>query len=203
MCRKMRKTQVFTLGLDSSKVELGGLDKHLDIKIWFFDEESKRVQDTYFDSISMWKELAEKQFAGLVKTLEGGGLNIANMVSVSRDNPNVNKKLVAMVDQYMKDHQYSKLLDVGKCALHPMHTSFRKALDELDIDVWSFAVDLHGYFKISTSRREDILEISSLFESETGLFFLRPVDTCWLSTQPVLERIQKKWELLRITSVHL
>ena len=115
------------------------------------------------------------------------------MVSVLRDNPNVNKKLVAMVDQYMKDQHYTKLLDVGACALHPTHTSFRKALDELDIDVWSFAVDLHGYFKISTSWREDILDISLLFESETDLFFLQPVDTHWLSTQPVLERIQKKW----------
>ena len=37
MCRKMQKAQVFTLGLDSSTVELGGLDKHLDIKIRFFD----------------------------------------------------------------------------------------------------------------------------------------------------------------------
>ena len=133
---------------------------------------SQNGSTTYYDSISMWKELAEKQFAGLVKTLEGGGLNIANMVSVSRGNPNVNKKLVAMVDQYMKDHQYSKLLDVGKCALHPTHTSFRKALDELDIDVWSFAVDLHGYFKIYTLRREDLLEISLIFEDESDLFFL-------------------------------
>ena len=57
------------------------------------------------------------------------------MCSVSCDNPNVNKKLVALLDQYMKDHEYAKLLDVGKCALHLTHTSFRKALDELTIDV--------------------------------------------------------------------
>ena len=50
---------MFTLGLDSSTLELGGLDKHLDIKICFFDDESKRVQDAYFESISMWKEPAE------------------------------------------------------------------------------------------------------------------------------------------------
>ena len=105
----MQKAQVFTLGLDSSTVELGGLDKHLDIKIRFFDEESQRVQDTYYDSISMWKEPANVQFAALVKTLEAGSLNIANLCSVWRDNSNVNKKLLAMVDQYMKDHQYSKL----------------------------------------------------------------------------------------------
>ena len=79
---------------------------------------------------------------------------------------------MALVDQYMKDNQYSKLLDVGKCMLHPTHTSFRKALDELDIDVWSFAVKLHGYFKISTAYQEDLLEISSLFEDKTDLFFL-------------------------------
>ena len=79
---------------------------------------------------------------------------------------------MSLVDQYIKDKNYIKLLDVGASALHPMHTSFRKGLDELETDVWSLAVDLHGYFKISTSRREDILEISSLFEDETDLFFL-------------------------------
>ena len=140
----------------------------------------------------MWKQPADVQFAGLVKTLEAGNLNIANMCSVLCDNPNVNKKLVSLGDQYIKDQNYIKLLDVGAGALHPTHTSFRKALDELDTDFWSLAMDLHGYFKISTSRREDILEISSLFEDETDLFLLRPVDTRWLLTQPVLERIQKK-----------
>ena len=135
MCRKMRKAQVFTVGLDSSTVEINGLDKYLDIKIRFFDEEIKRVQDTYYESISIWKEPADVQFEAIIKSLEAGSLNIANMYSILRDNPNVNKKLVALLDQYMKDHQYAKLLDVGKCVLHPMHTSFRKVLDELDIDV--------------------------------------------------------------------
>ena len=77
----------------------------------------------------MWKELADVQFEAIIKSLEAGSLNIANMYSILRDNPNVNKKLVALLDQYMKDHQYAKLLDVGKCVLHPTHTSFRKALD--------------------------------------------------------------------------
>ena len=99
----------------------------------------------------------------MVKSLETANLNIANMCCVSWDNPNVNKKFISLVDQYIKDKNYIKLLDVGVCALHPTHTSFWKALDELDTDVWSLAVDLHSFFKISTSWREDIMEISSLF----------------------------------------
>ena len=128
----------------------------------FISLSQRYVQDAYFDSISMWKELADVQFAAMVKSLEAANLNIANMCSVSRDNPNINKKLLSLVDQYIKDQHYIKLLDVGACALHSTHTSFRKALDELKTDVWSLAVDLHGYFKISTSQREDILEISSI-----------------------------------------
>ena len=146
MMKKMRKVSVFTLGLDSSTLELGGLDKYLDIRICLFDDEPKRVQDAYFESISMWKEPAETQIAAMVKSLEAANLNIGNMCSVSRDNPNVNKNLVSLVDQYIKDKNYIKLLDVGACALHPTHTSFRKALDELETDVWSLAVDLHLFF---------------------------------------------------------
>ena len=84
------------------------------------------------------------------------------MCCVSQDNPNVNKKLISLVDQYIKDKNYIKLLDVGVCTLHLTHTSFRKALDELETDVWSLALNLYGFFKISTSRREDILEIFAL-----------------------------------------
>ena len=68
------------------------------------------------------------------------------MCSVLRDNPNINKKLVSLVDQYIKDKNYIKLLDVGACALHPRLSSFRKGLDELETDVWSLAVDLHIFF---------------------------------------------------------
>ena len=80
----MRKAQVFTVGLDSSTVEINGLDKYLDIKIRFFDEDLKQVQDTYYDSISMWKEPADVQFAAILKSLEAGSLNIANLCSVFR-----------------------------------------------------------------------------------------------------------------------
>ena len=42
MMKQMRKVSVFTLGLDSSTLELGGLDKHLDIKIRFFFMKSQK-----------------------------------------------------------------------------------------------------------------------------------------------------------------
>ena len=93
----------------------------------------------------MWKEPADMKFGATVKILETANLNIANMCCVSRDNPNVNKKLISLVDQYIKDKIYIKLLDVGVCALHPTHTSFRKALDELETDVWSLAVDFSRF----------------------------------------------------------
>ena len=38
--KKMQKAPVFTLSLDSSTLEMGGLDKHLDMKICFYDDES-------------------------------------------------------------------------------------------------------------------------------------------------------------------
>ena len=59
---------MFTLGLNSSTLEMGGLDKHLDMKIRFYDDESTQVEDAYFNSISMWKEPADIQFAAMVKS---------------------------------------------------------------------------------------------------------------------------------------
>lgn len=196
LLKKLKTAETFTLGLDSSTVQMGGLDKHLDVKVRFFDRDTDRVIDCFLDTISLWKEPAEAQLDALLKLFDKYSLNLNNLVSVSRDNPNVNKKLMQLLAKHIKENNGISLVEAGECYLHPVHTSFKKGLDNLDVDVWSLAVDLHAYFKLSTARREDLLDIGSIFEDETDLFLLRPVDTRWLTALPVLERISRKFKTL-------
>ena len=41
------------------------------------------------------------------------------------------------------------------CYLHPTHTSFQKMVESLESEIVAFLVNVHGFFKLSTARRED------------------------------------------------
>ena len=62
--------------------------------------------------------------------------------------------------------------------------------------------DLHGFFKLSSARREDLLEVrqdmreelGSQFEEPMNQFFLRHVSSRWLEMLPCLERLICLWD---------
>ena len=60
----------------------------------------------------------------------------------------------------------------------------------LGLDISSLLRKLHTWFKVSTARREDMAAIFALLE-EIDSFYLRLVDTRWLSMEPALERFLK------------
>jgi hypothetical protein len=71
-----------------------------------------------------------------------------------------------------------KLIDIGSCSLHPVHTAFTKGFETLPFDFKLFANDVFSWFKLSSARREDYTEVQSeeLLET-TGEFFLRLVSS--------------------------
>ena len=71
------------------------------------------------------------------------------------DGPNVNLKLQRDLKTHMKESHDKDFLDIDTCTLHKVHTSFKKGILELPIDIDNFAVNLHGFFKLSSARRED------------------------------------------------
>ena len=66
----------------------------------------------------------------------------------------------------------------------------------LDVDL--FLVDCHSWFKLSTARREDFIELRLELESEDfDEFFHRHVSSRWLTMGPSTSRIIKHWESLK------
>lgn len=81
-----------------------------------------------------------------------------------------------------------KILNIGTCNLHPVHTPFSKGLKMLSFDYNKFACDLHFFFKHSSARREDFALSALVTDLETKML-LRHVSSRWLSLKPCLERI--------------
>lgn len=149
----------------------------------------------FFHCYHVGHETADIMVDKVIGALEESGLGLNKLITLSRDNPTVMRAL----DRKMKDKAEAdgnpKVLSFPDY-LHPTHTALREGMKVLGADLEKFMVNIHGFFKLSTGRREDVLKIREIFE-ENDQFFLRFVSSRWLSTGPVAERLVEHWESLR------
>lgn len=110
--------------------------------------------------------------------------NIQNLIHIGMDGPNVNKLFHKLLEKELADTHGKKMLNIGTCSLHPVHTAFKKGLKELRFNFDELAFALHFFFKHSSARREDF----ALRELQTELepaVMLRHVSSRWLSLTKV------------------
>ena len=138
---------------------------------------------------------------GIKSTLSSKNIQLSNMLCLSRDNPNVMKRVFKLLEELVKQSNNPKLVD-APCFLHPTHTAFKQGAKALLGDIMSLLGNLHGYFKTSTARRADMVEVreelaetlQDQFEEVLDQFFLRHVDTRWLESASCLDRLLKHWD---------
>ena len=116
------------------------------------------------------------------------------LITLSRDNPTVMRALDRKIRERAEATGNPRVLDFPDY-LHPTHTALREGMKELGSDLEKFLVNVDGFFKLSTARREDMLALREAFE-ENDQFFLRYVSSRWLSTGPVAARVVEHWKSL-------
>ena len=128
-------------------------------------------------------------------------IHLSKMLCLSRDNPAVMKKVFRLLEDEVKAANNPKLID-APCYLHPTHTAFKNGVKALKMNLVSLLGNLHGFFKTSSARREDMVELreelaeelQDQLEEVCDQFFLRHVDTRWLEAQHCIERLLDHWE---------
>lgn len=84
-----------------------------------------------------------------------GSLNLAKLVQISMDGPNVNWKFYEMVQSDLKLNLKLTMLDIGSCNLHIVHGAFKNGasasqweldryLDQKLVDIESLDLQLDG-----------------------------------------------------------
>ena len=206
--RDLKNADTYILGTNGSTFKVGGLSKHVDLVLRFWLEVYGCVVDVYLDTHSFSREPADKQVCfymmklkqiltkicfqvkAFVKSLTKDGISLANLLQLSRDDPNLMKSVHNKLETETKEVGNPMLLS-GPCSIHPVHTAFKTGLgtlaDMTELDIVSLLKKLHTWFKISTARREDMLGLFEMCD-EIVLFFHRLVDTRWLCMEPALER---------------
>ena len=193
----IKKSDSFALGTDTATTKHQGLSKGMDIKIRYYSEKYGQVVDSYLCTINLGHETSQIM-ADVVekKVKEEHKLDLSKLFVLSRDNPNVIKGFGRILNEKCIANGNPKMIE-SPCSLHPCHTSLKKGLDEMSFNPDLFLVDIHGFFKLSTARREDLDELRAELEAEGEKeFFHRHVASRWLTMGPTTERVLKHWKVL-------
>ena len=95
-----------------------------------------------------------------------------------------------------EENSYKTFLDIDTCTLHKVHTSFKKGISKLPLDIDQFAVNLHSFFKLSSAREEDYTKLQKLTEV-AAQYVLRQFLVRWLAIKYVVIRIIEQWSNLK------
>ena len=189
----IRRADAYVIGLDSATTRHLGLSKGLDLKIRYFSEKYQTVVDRYISTCNLGHETSTIMKNEVLKMLNESKLELDKVFMISRDNPNVMKGFGRLMIEALTEEGNKKVLE-SPCTLHPTHTGFKEGIEKLELDVTVFCINIFGWFKLSTARREDMMDLRrELGEEDIKEFFLRPVDSRWLTTKKVVERIIKHW----------
>ena len=132
----------------------------MDMSIRFWDVNNSRVSTRYFNSVFLNHARAEDLLEGM------RGTPLSETMQVSMDGPNVNWKLIELLEG---DEDFTKngkqLLELGSCGLHAVHGTFQTGRKAVEWNVNEVLRSFCYLFKDSPARRADYVDItgSSVF----------------------------------------
>ena len=132
----------------------------MDILVRYFDETELKVKTRYLDSQFLGHGSStdlKRNFDDAVK-----GLDPNQLIQVGMDGPNVNLKLLQMIQDDRSANEQHQLIDIGSCGLHTIHNAFKNGAESTD---WALKKTLKGSYQIfhnSPARQKDFQTITSV-----------------------------------------
>ena len=126
----------------------------MDLLVRYFDEKEERVKTRYLDSEFLGHGASidiKRNFDETVKDL-----NPNKLIQIGMDGPNVNLKLLKMIQTERSENEQHQLIDIGSCGLHTIHNSFKTGAQSID---WELKKTLKGSYQVfhdTPARREDL-----------------------------------------------
>ena len=96
--------------------------KQLDIMVRFWDNEANKVVSRYWTSDFLGHATSDDLFQSIKSNIRP--LPLCDMLQMSMDGPNVNWKLHALMQDFLKDEHNVSLINIGSCGLHIIHGAF-------------------------------------------------------------------------------
>ena len=130
----------------------------MDICLRFWNDETKKVEDRYWDSEFLGHTTHQDLHDSFHK-----GLKLFDMektVQLSMDGLNVNLKLLQKVKDSRGELEHSKLIDFGICNLPTVHGVFKAGSEESGWNMKKLLKSCHKILKDSTARHDDFISVT-------------------------------------------
>ena len=89
---------------------------------------------------------------------------------IGSDGPVVNKKVFSLMNEEVKEHRKTGLVNPGTCNLHIVHNSFLSALEIFGSEVSEFIIDVYYFFRNWPNRKSDYETVQSSKSVKTHNF---------------------------------
>ena len=130
----------------------------MDLLVRFFDETEESVKTRYLNS----QFLGHGTSIDLKNTLDKAvqGLNPNKLIQVGMDGPNVNLKLLKLMQTERSVNEQHQLIDIGSCGLHTIRNAFKTGAESTGWGMKSVLKGAYQIFHDSSARREDFLTVT-------------------------------------------
>ena len=134
--------------------------KQMDLLVQFWSDIHNEVKVKYLTSIMFGHAKAVDVVTEIMQVLENLSLPFKLMLSLGMDGPNVNKSILAKLNELKKEKGYPELVQCPQsCLIHVCHNSFRAGLKKYGSDAEELVLNLYYFITKSPARRADLLEI--------------------------------------------
>jgi hypothetical protein len=188
------QNEFFTILFDETKN-----NKHEDeiqIRAKFWSQLAKRVVCVHIKTFYLQKKDAASIVDLLKKAMEEFNMEAKNLVMLSSDGPNVNKRVMRLFDAYMEEERGFSLMMIGFCRCHNLCNSTKHGMKCMEIRKLAFMI--YDYFKDGSNWRK----IQALSDGKIRKF-KKHLEIRWTTLGPACEIIAENWSLLKIYCKHL
>ena len=170
--------------------------KQYDAYIHYWSKTHGHVTTNYLGSLFLGHCTASDLLEHYLQFRENWKLDDNLLLHLGMDGPNVNLLFERNLSEYLKKNCAATFLQLGSCSLHPVHTAFKKGLQEMDFPFDSFFHDLSFFFHLSSARRQDYKSMEKVTEV-TAVYVKKHGPTRWLSMKPVGTRVLEQLKNLK------
>jgi hypothetical protein len=184
----------YTLQYDETTNAAG--HKELQTVIRFWSESRSSVVVHHLETFYMGHATAENIKGKVLLALSNADLPLSNIIMVGSDGPNVNKKVLRLINEEVKSVRGKGLVNIGTCNIHVIHNAFQRGLEELGTDSSDLVVFMYNFFDGWPARWEDYSKVQNQ-KKVSCHSFIKHVSNRWLTLQPALQRLLEQWEVVR------
>lgn len=166
--------------------------KEMQIKILYWSKSKNEICARHLQTFYIQHAKAEDLLDKLNAVIINYKLNNRNLISLSSDGPNVNKKVFRLLNMELISLRNSGLIDIGTCNLHVVNNAFLAGLQEFGESVADLAVAIKYFFKDKPSRQKDYEDCQTKLRIPHNRF-IKHVASRWLTLEVAASRLLEQW----------